>query len=62
MLEMKVRKRSQKGGSTFTAAAIASHVVSSRAGAAVATRCVHAGMQAQLPSLAIVEELALVNI
>lgn len=47
---------------TFAVASIAGQVVADGAGTAVASGCVHTGVQAQTARLAHVEELALVNV
>lgn len=50
------------GRLTFTAPAVTGQVVTRRAGAAVAAGGVDAGVQAQPPSLAVMEQLALVDV
>lgn len=47
---------------TFTAAAITGQIVTCRTGAAVATRRVNTGVQTQSPSLAVMEQLAFIDV
>lgn len=51
-----------EGRLTFTATAVTGQVVTRRTGAAIAAGGVDAGVQAQPPGLAVVEQLALVDI